>query len=205
VKEELQDLLAYLNNLPPEIRRSGAFMAYEQRAGELGRELILSSTLLFARQLPQELSNELVADETVEYARLQEFYSGLTQRYEQAAKHNLFAIRTTRWGVLVTAVASLLFGASSLMSTPSLTGLVVALSVATASLALLSAWLFGDRAREHERVACHLASLRDEIAHSYGPAGEVLTPSEYYTASTKRIEQLLEEIKADVGRDRAAV
>ena len=30
VREELADLLAYLNGLPDEIRRAGAFMSYEQ-------------------------------------------------------------------------------------------------------------------------------------------------------------------------------
>jgi len=41
-KQELEDLLNYLNGLPAEMRRSGAFTAYEQRVAELKQELILS-------------------------------------------------------------------------------------------------------------------------------------------------------------------
>src|SRR5437899_13088457 len=51
-REELQDLLNYLNGLPKEARQTGAFSAYEQRVAELSRELILSDILfVFARQI----------------------------------------------------------------------------------------------------------------------------------------------------------
>ena len=42
VREELADLARYLNGVPEEIRSTGAFGAYDQRAGELSRELILA-------------------------------------------------------------------------------------------------------------------------------------------------------------------
>lgn len=41
-KQELDDLLNYLNGLPAEMRHSGAFTVYEQRVGELRQELIVS-------------------------------------------------------------------------------------------------------------------------------------------------------------------
>jgi hypothetical protein len=51
-REELQDLLSYLTGLPEEIRRTGAFTAYEQRVGELSRELVLTDIRLFTLHLP---------------------------------------------------------------------------------------------------------------------------------------------------------
>ncbi len=40
VREELTDLPQFLNELPQEIRGTGAFTAYDQRAAELSRELL---------------------------------------------------------------------------------------------------------------------------------------------------------------------
>src|SRR5712691_3304388 len=67
-REELQDLLNYLNGLPEEARRTGAFSAYEQRVAELSRELIFSDILfVFARQIPHEFPVELAAHDPTEY------------------------------------------------------------------------------------------------------------------------------------------
>jgi len=63
------------------------------------------------------------------------------------------------------------------------------------SLLFCVGWL-AERARKQERTAERLNDLLAEISHSFGPAGEVLRPSEYYSASTKRIELLLDEIRA---------
>jgi hypothetical protein len=41
-REELRDLVNYLSGLPDEVRRTGAFAAYELRVGELSRELGLT-------------------------------------------------------------------------------------------------------------------------------------------------------------------
>jgi hypothetical protein len=46
--------------------------------------------------------------------------------------------------------------------------------------------------------------LREEVAHSFGPSGEVLRTSEYHPASTKWIELLVEEIKPTVGDGQTA-
>ena len=43
-----------------------------------------------------------------------------------------------------------------------------------------------------------LSALRAEITQSFGLAGQVLRPSEYYSASTKRIESLLDEFRTTI-------
>ena len=50
-------------------------------------------------------------------------------------------------------------------------------------------WQFAGRIRSDERIAYYLADLRDEIAHSFGPPGEVFSPSEYCAASTERVKR----------------
>jgi hypothetical protein len=46
-----------------------------------------------------------------------------------------------------------------------------------------------------------LEKLKEEIEHCLGPSGEVLRPSEYYSASTQRIEAILDEIRQTVSQD----
>ena len=198
IKEELQDLLTYLKGLSAEARRSGAFTAYEQRAGELSRELILSDMLLLTRQLPRKVSDELTTTGPIEYQRLSETLSKLTQRYQKAAEHSRLASRAIHWGVLVASAGSLLSAISAA------TSLVVPFSGAAVSLAALYLLRFAGRVRQQELMAHYFANLGEEITHSFGPAGEVLKPSEYYPASTRRIERLLDDIRSHVGQELAA-
>lgn len=196
VREELQDLVRYLEGLPAVLRRSGAFLPYEQRAGELSRELILSEMLLFTHQMPGSLSSELTA--ATEYRRLQETLSTLTQTYERSAKQSRLASHVIHWGVLVASAGSLISGISAA------TSLVIPFSGAAASLAALYVLRFAKRARQQELLLSYLADLREEITHSFGPSGEVLRPSEYYPASTRRIERLLDDLRVHVARGPAA-
>jgi hypothetical protein len=69
-REELRDLVSYLSGLPDEIRRTGAFAAYELRVGELSRELVLTDLRLFTLHLPHQDSDEIVAAGAHEYVRM---------------------------------------------------------------------------------------------------------------------------------------
>ena len=200
-REELQDLLNYLNGLPTEARQTGAFSAYEQRVAELSRELILSDILfVFSRQIGDPglrgFSVELATRNPPEYGRMREALSLMTERYEHAAERSVRASSMIHWGLVAASAASLL----SAMSAAS--ALVVAFSCVSVALALLYVG-FAERARRQERTTAYLSTLLEEIAHSFGPSGEVLRLSEYYPANAKRIELLLDEIKASVGHDRA--
>jgi hypothetical protein len=122
--------------------------------------------------------------------------SRLTRQYEHAAERSLKASRVLQWGIVAAS-------AGSVLSALTATALVVPWSGVAGSLALIYAcWLAG-WARKHEQAAARLSVLRAEVSHSFGPSGEVLRPSEYYPASTRRIELLLDEIKATVGNGRA--
>jgi len=195
-REELRDLLNYLGGLPEEIRRTGAFAAYELRVGELSRELVLTDIRLFTLHLPEKDSGEPATASADDYARMYSDLSKLTQEYQHAAEQSLKANRALQWGIVAAS-------AGSVLSALTVTALVVPLSSVAGSLAgIYVCWLAG-RARKHEQTAARLSVLREEVAHSFDPSGEVLRPSEYYPASTKRIELLLDEIKATVGNGQA--
>lgn len=186
VREELADLLAYLNGLPEEIRRAGAFMSYEQRAGELSRELVLTD-MLVKLKLPG-------ASQTVppEYGRIYESLSLMTRSYRETAERGRKVSRGVQWAFVAASAASL---ATALTSA---TVLVAPFSGVAAVLAgFYVSWL-SNRTRKQEQAALRLWTLREEITQSFGFAGQVLRPSEYYAASTRRIESLLKEISADV-------
>ncbi len=190
-REELQDLLKYVNGLPAEARRTGAFSAYEQRVAELSRELILSDMLAFARHIPHGFSAELSAGDATEFGRMREALSRLAQRHTQAAARSQRMNRMIHWGILTLSVATVICAVFA-------TAFVIPLSGIGASLVGVYVGVFADRDRKHERTAAYLSNLLQEIASSFGPSGEVLGVSEYYPANAKRIEVLLDEIKASV-------
>src|SRR5207253_1486330 len=99
-REELQDLLKYVNGLPAEARRTGAFSAYEQRVAELSRELILSDMLAFARQIPFGFSADLTAGNATEFGQMREALSLLKQQYSRAAAWSQRANRMLHWGLV---------------------------------------------------------------------------------------------------------
>lgn len=186
-REELGDLLAYLEGLPDEMRRTGAFTAYEQRAGELSRELVVADMLSNLKLI----FNEPVT--TSDYVRVYESLSALTREREHIAERSLKVNRALQWAVAAASAGGMV---SALTSA---TSLVLPFSGVAVSLAVLCVgWLTG-RARRQERAATRLSALREEIVHSFGPSGQVLRPSEYYSASTKRIESLIDEIRETVG------
>jgi len=183
-REELADLLAYLEGLPDEIRRGGAFTAYEQRAGELSRELVLADVLLNL-ELRLPIPND--AAMTSDYERVHESLFALSREYEHVAKRNLMANRALHW-ILVAASAG---GVVSALT--SATALVLPISGVVSLAGLCTCWLT-ERARRREKTAAGISNLLEEILHAFGPNGQVLRPSEYYSASTKRIESLLNEV-----------
>jgi hypothetical protein len=200
MREELADLSEYLNGLPDEIRRTGAFTAYDQRAGELSRELVLADILL-TLNLPGKFPNEPPG--TNDYGRMHDYLSVLTRRHEHIAERSLRVSRAVQWVVLAawaTAAGSMLVNPITAEALAKL----VSMATSFAGIAALADISLAKRARKQEKTAMHLSNLFEEISHSFGPAGQVLRPSEYYSASTKRIESLLDEIKATVGPEGAA-
>lgn len=200
VKEELHDLVGYLEGLPAEVRRSAAFLPYEQRAGELSRELILGEMRNLTHDLHGGPANQLAKNGASEYQSLRDTISALAEAYEEGANRLRRLSSGIQWGVLAASVGSLISGIGLISGVPAALGLVIGFSGAAAGLAALYVWRFAGRAQQDERLAYYLADLRDEIGHSFGPVGEVLRPSEYYPASTKRVEQLLDGIRAHAAR-----
>lgn len=194
MREELDDLVSYLNGLPDEVRRNGAFGAYEQRAGELSRELVFTD-LLLTLHLPAGILD--AAAKTTDYGRVYEGLSVLTRQYELAAARSQRAVRALQWGVFVASAGSLLSALTSTAFVLPFSGLALFL------VGVYIGW-FGAKAIRQQQAATRLSILRAELAHSFGPSGQVLRPSEYYSASTKRIESLLDEIKATTGSELAA-
>ena len=189
VREELNDLIGYLRALPDELKQNGAFGAYDHRAAELSRELIFGEMERFARTTPQ-LGQTFVKSPTGEYHALQKCLENATQQYQRRAEQLFSTTRVLSWTALIVTTGSLLSAVSPLAS------LVIPLTAVSASLvAALSCFRFSERARTNQQLADQFDTLRNEIAHSFGPAGEVLGPAEYYPASTKRIEELIEEIQ----------
>ena len=115
--------------------------------------------------------------------------SAMTRYYKHAAEWSVKASRATHWALVVCSAASV---ASGLATAP----FMLPLSGVAAGLAVSATWLTA-RSRRQEREALRFLSLRDRITLSFGPAGQVLRPSEYYSASTEGIESLLGEIRAD--------
>lgn len=197
VREELDDLMNYIGSLPHELRQNGAFVGYEQRAAELSRELILAEMkqFLIATSLTQE---SLFQTQSTEYYALQKFLDTATQRYQRRAEQLSSTNRVLSWTAFITTTGGLL----SAIATPGFLAwfpvgsLVVPLTAVSASLlAALSCFRFSEKARTSQQLADNFDTLRNEIAHSFGPSGEVLGPAEYYPASTKRIEDLIVEIQ----------
>ena len=110
-REELQDLVDYLNALPEDVRRTGAFTAYEQRVGELSRELVLSDIRLFTFQLPHKLPDEFHTAGLSEYGQVYAALSRVARQYERTAEQRQRASRAFLAGAAiasaVTVVAAL--------------------------------------------------------------------------------------------------
>lgn len=174
VREEVADLMAYLNGLPEEMRDTGAFLAYEQRVGELSRELVLAD---MAAALPTE-------DTGRNFRGLVDELAGRSRGYEHSVQWregSAIAISLLNFG---TAVVSFYFDAP---------GRTLGVLAILSGLACLG-WL---HARRRAHKASRLTALREEISHSFGPSGEILRPSEYYSASVKRVETLVDAITED--------
>jgi hypothetical protein len=186
-KEELQDLLNYLSGLPQDIRHGGAFAAYEERVGELSREVIMCEMALFAPQFPAQFAEALRAG-AADYGRMNEGISALARRYQHTVEQEQKVGRAVQWGVLVASAASVI-------SAVSVSALVIPFSGAAVSLAAAYVAWFSKRTRDRERLSARIANISEVLHRSFGPSGEVLKPSEYYPASAKRIESLLEEIR----------
>ena len=122
-----------------------------------------------------------------------ESLSALTREYEHSAQRSQKANRALQCAVVAASAGTVV---SALTSTNSL---VLPFGIVAVSLAGVCVGWLTERARKQERAATRLSTLREEITHSFGPSGQVLRPSEYYSASTKRIESLLDEIKETVG------
>jgi Flp pilus assembly protein TadB len=191
-KEELEDLLNYLSGLPEDLRHSGAFAAYEQRAGELSREIILGEMALEMARFRAQLDSRFAValrEDLAEYGSAREYLAALTLRYRLKAQQKQKVGRAFHWGVLAASAATLISAVSVIPLTILFSG--IALLLATADVA----W-FWRRSKNEERMAAHLATLSDVLSRSFGPSGEILRPSEYYAANTRRVEALLEEIRA---------
>lgn len=188
-KEELQDLLNYLDGLPNDLRHGGAFAAYEQRVGELSREVILSEMAQYAPQLGSKFA-EAFSLGPLAYGRINDELTALARRYKQDVERKQKVGRAVHWGVLAASAATM-------VSAVSIVPLAIPFSGVAVSLAAAYVAWFSKRSKNQERRAAHLAALSDVLARSFGPSGEVLKPSEYYAASTKRVETLLEEINAE--------
>ena len=111
VREDSPTFLAYLNGLPDEIRRAGAFTSYEQRAGELTRELVLTDMLLRLK-LP---GSDLTA--APEYGHIYDSLSVMTRAYRETAERGRNVGRGVQWAFVAASAASL---ASALMSATAL-------------------------------------------------------------------------------------
>jgi hypothetical protein len=188
-KEELQDLLNYLDGLPHDLRHGGAFAAYEQRVGELSREVILSEMAQFAPQLGSKFADALRSGPAA-YGRINEELTAVARRHKQDVERKQRVGRAVHWGVLVACAGTMVSAVSLIPLAIPFSGVAFLLEAAHA------AW-FSKRLKDQERLAAHLSILSEVLGHSFGPSGEILKPSEYYAASTKRVETLLEEINAE--------
>jgi len=184
VREELADLARYLNGVPEEIRSTGAFGAYDQRAGELSRELILAE--LRTLPIPDDRKGTVNPDSD-EFSGWRLRLSALAQRRVRIARLTVRASHTVIVSGAVALVLMVVIAPYISLGWPP--------GAIALSLLFCVGWL-AERARKQERTAERLNDLLAEISHSFGPAGEVLRPSEYYSASTERIELLLDEIRA---------
>lgn len=194
IREELGDLTTYLNGVPKELLQNGAFVAYEHRAAELTRELILSDLQSFATATPI-LGARLGIIDLAEYSAVNHALASVAEDYRKSSEHFRSATRTCHWLLLGASAGSIV----SAISTATI--LVVPLCVVGFSVAAaLSLLRLPDRSLEKQRLADSFAALRDEMAHNFGPEGQVLSPSEYYPASSRRVEQLLDELRTEVQR-----
>ncbi len=191
VREELSDLVAYLNGLPEEIRQAGAFLSYEQRAAELSRELVLTDMLLKLKLPGAGLARP------ANYGQIYDSLSRMTTLYRDSAERGKRLGRGVQWAFVAASAASLV---SALASA---TDLVAPFSgVALALGSVYATWL-ADRTRRQEQAAMRLWALREEMTQSFGLVGQVLRPSEYYSTSARAIETLLDEISAEIAPSRS--
>src|SRR5271165_6244532 len=146
---------------------------YEQKAGELSRDLVVGDVLLnLGFRLP------LIGGAS-EYERVYESLCALAREYGHIAKRSLSVNRALQWAVVAASAGGMV---SALTSA---TALVLPFTGVAVSLAGVCACWLSERARKHEKTAASLSNLREEILHSFGPTGRVLRPSEYYSASAK--------------------
>jgi hypothetical protein len=185
-REELHDLSSYLDGLPDDVRGTAAFSAYEQRVGELSRELVLAEMVL-KLHLPASFGADHI--KTTEYVSTCESLSLMAQRYEQVAERSLKTRRALQWAVVAVCAGA------ALAALTTAAGLVASFSGVAGVLAICVGWL-AERTRKLELAARCLVELCEEMAHSFGPSGQVLRQSEFYAASTRRIEALLSDIEA---------
>ena len=127
-----------------------------------------------------------------EYGHIYDSLSVMTRAYRETAERGRNVGRGVQWAFVAASAASL---ASALMSA---TALVAPFSGVAVVLGGFYVSWFADRTRRQEKAAMRLWTLREEITQSFGLAGQVLRPSEYYSTSAKTIEKLLDEINAEV-------
>ena len=191
VREELADLLSYLNGLPDETRRGGAFLAYEERVGELSRELVLTD-MQMAFGIPGEATAG--SEPGNEYGRMRDHLSESSRRYEVTVRLHLWWSRSF---LLLAGLAGFVLAglAGFAILAPGLSTAGKWMAGYTVAVAVFGLLYVEVVIRRYQK-AMRLAMLREVMSRSFGPGGEVLRPSEYYSATAKRVESLLDEIKS---------
>jgi len=190
IQEELAELRRYLEGIPGEIKAGGAFAAYERRAAELTRELIMAQLFRFYQVLPYIPPHELATAFTKNTSRsLEKTLQHLEREYKRSGDRYVREARVLHWGVFASSAAGAISSFSGLVP------LTIPFAVGSAGLAAALAFLgLTGKARKHQRVADQIAALRNVIVHSFGASGEILDPADYYQANREQIEVLIEEI-----------
>lgn len=198
LREGISELQSCLDGLPQGMRHSGAFASYERRLAELYRNLVLLEASEFLK-----ISDDATSSEE-SFREILEELATRADRLGRAARKQLLVQRVVRNSVwllgflaawLLLPIGPEWFASGVVLESVSpRLGLSLALAL---GLAVIAEHYLGGRAFRAFLRAEEFSTLRESVEMAFGLSGEVMELGEYYTATARRIESLLDSIKKD--------
>ncbi|MEE8585399.1 MAG: hypothetical protein V3T83_11155 [Acidobacteriota bacterium] len=192
VREEIEDLRAYLAGLPAEWREVGSFLAYEEKLSALDQELALGriAELASATVLGKSRSDLTLSGLADDQAQLVAILRDMEQLYARSAATHA---KGSRWLSITTFVAS---SATVAFALASVSALVVPAAAATAAAAAAMALLrWSDRSRKEAKLADYFMAIRNEVMH-FRQVSSLADLKLDASPTSARVEALIAEVRA---------
>jgi len=195
IREEIRDLSAYLDELPAKLRDGGAFAAYERRMTELNSELILSQLLRFYQSQKSIFEKSITTSSKYEqtYQAVEQGFRQLEQEHKLLADRYARITRALQYLMIFVGLAAII--TDSLGS--NIASDLLLMSGAIVVVISVSFFFLFKKVRKEERLADYYMALSDAVVHTLTSSGKIINQPHYYEISSKRIDELIDRIRAE--------